>query len=81
MIFNGLVEAKLNYGIVTWAPVFAKIISSINIHVPDSLQKIVKTRNKVIRAIFRKPNYNKLAEAHTRVTPLEYSKTMRALPL
>ena len=69
---NGLVEAHLNYGIVMWASVFAKNISSINIqdHVPDSLQKIVKTQNKVIRAMFRKPNYDREAKAYTRVTPL-----------
>ena len=61
MVYNGLVEAHLNYGIVTWASGFATNISSNNIldHVPESLQKIVKTQNKVIRAIFRKPNYDK----------------------
>ena len=72
MIYNGLVEAHLNYGIVTWASGFATNISSSNIldHVPESLQKIVKIQNKVIRAIFRKPNYDKNSKTHTRVTPL-----------
>ena len=72
LIYNGLVEAHLNYGIVTWASGFAANINSTNIvdHVPDSLQKIVKAQNKVIRAIFRRPNYDKMTKTHTRVTPL-----------
>ena len=72
MIYSGLVEAHLNYGIVTWASEFATNISSTNVleHVPDSLQKIVKAQNKVIRAIFRRPNYDKKTKSHTRVTPL-----------
>ena len=72
MIYNGLVEAHLNYGIVTWASGFATNISSTNVleHVPDSLQKIVKAQNKVIRAIFLRPNYDKKTKTHTRVTPL-----------
>ena len=63
MIYNGLVEAHLNYGIVTWASGFATNISSTNVldNVPASLQKIVTIQNKVIRAIFRRPNYDKKA--------------------
>ena len=48
---------------------FAKT-SALSDHVPDCLQKIAKTQNKVIRAIFHKLNYDRKAKAHARVTPL-----------
>ena len=72
LIYNGLVEAHLNYGIVTWASEFAKNISSNEIRdcVPSSLAKIVKTQNKVLRAIYRKPNYDSKTSKHTSVTAL-----------
>ncbi len=72
MIYNGLVEAHLNYGIVTWASAFAKNITSTKIadQIPSCLQKIVKIQNKILRAIFRKPKYDKDARVHTSVTPL-----------
>ena len=72
MIYTGLVEAHLNYGIVTWASAFAKNITSTHAsdHIPKSLQYIAKTQNKVIRAIFRKPNYDKNTKTPTSVTPL-----------
>ena len=72
LIYSGLVEAHLNYGIVTWASAFAPNISSTQIkdHLPSCLGTMVKTQNKVIRAIFRKPNYDKDTKTNTRVTPL-----------
>jgi hypothetical protein len=44
---NGLVEAHLNYGIITWASGFATNIRNTYAihapnHAPDSLQKIIK---------------------------------------
>ena len=44
MVYAGLVEAHLNYGIVTWASAFAKNISSTQVsdHVPSCLQQTVK---------------------------------------
>ena len=72
IIYDGLVEAHLNYGIIRWASTFAKIISNIDIqdHVPDSLQKIVKTQNEVIRVLFRKPTHDRKAKVPTRATIL-----------
>ena len=72
LIYNGLVEAHLNYGIVTWASELAKNISSNEIKesIPSSLAKIVKVQNKVIRAIYRKPNYDRKTGNHTSVTAL-----------
>ena len=72
LIYNGLVEAHLNYGIVTWASEFAKNITSNEVkdNVPNSLVKIVKGQNKVLRAIYRKPNYDSKTGQHTSVTAL-----------
>ena len=81
LLYNGLVEAHLNYGIVTWASELAKNITSngINSKTPKSLDKIVKAQNKVLRAIYRKPNYDKTTGQHTSVTALY--KEMKVLKL
>ena len=81
LIYNGLVEAHLNYGIVTWASEFAKNISSNGIRdsVPSSLVKIVKVQNKVLRAIYRKPNYDRKTGNHTSVTALYKDLTVLKL--
>ena len=72
LIYSGLVEAHLNYGIVTWASSLATNISSTHIrdHVPNCMQNIVRIQNKIVRAIFRKPKYDKTSKMHTSVTPL-----------
>ena len=57
MVYAGLVDAKLNYGIIAWALAFAKIISSTQVsdHVPRCLQQTAKIQKMIIWAIFRKP--------------------------
>ena len=72
MVYAGLVEAHLNYGIVTWASAFAKNISSTQVsdHVPSCLQQTAKIQDMIIRAIFRKPRYNKDTCTHTSMAPL-----------
>ena len=81
LLYNGLVEAHLNYGIVTWASELAKNITSCEIKnkIPKSLDKIVKAQNKVLRAIYRKPNYDRNTGQHTSVTALY--KDMKVLKL
>ncbi len=81
MVYNGLVESHLNYGIVTWASSFGKNISSTHIDelIPVNLTEIVKTQNKILRAIFRKPKYDRKNQIHTSVTPLY--KELRVLKL
>ena len=50
MVYYGLVESHLNYGIVTWASALAKNISSTSVtsNIPISLQHVVTTQNKII---------------------------------
>ena len=81
MVYSGLVEAHLNYGIVTWASAFAKNISSTQVsdHVPSCLQQTAKIQNMIIRAIFRKPRYNKDTRTNTSMAPLY--KELNALKL
>ena len=81
LLYNGLVETHLNYGIVTWASELAKNINSYEIKskIPKSLDKIVKAQNKVLRAIYRKPNYDRNTGQHTSVTALY--KDMKVLKL
>ena len=72
MIYHGLVESHLNYAISAWGSVFSKNLTGTLMldHVPENLKILVTTQNKVIRAIFRKRNYNKETKTHTSVTPL-----------
>ncbi len=39
-------------------------------HIPINLIQLARTQNKVIRAIQRKPNYDKKSKTQTSVTPL-----------
>ena len=80
-IYNGLIEWHLHYGIVTWGAVLARNITgqfSLD-HIPDSIKQLVVAQNKVLRAIYRKPNYNKAEKTYTSVTSLY--KNFKALKL
>ena len=41
-----------------------------NVHVPENLKVLNSTLNKVLRAIFRKPRYDKKSKEHTASDPL-----------
>ncbi len=72
MVYHGLVESYLNYGITTWGSSFAKNLTGMYSldHVPENLKFLVTTQNKIIRAIFRKPRYDKKENMHTSMSPL-----------
>ncbi len=72
MIYHGLVESHINYGIATWGSSLAKNLTGMYSldHVPEDLRSLVTTQNKVVRAIFRKPRYDKKKKTHTSMTPL-----------
>ena len=72
MIYHSLVESHLNYAIVTWASSFSKNLSELSSseHIPEGLKSIQSVQNKVIRAIFRKPRFNKSLQMYTSNTPL-----------
>ena len=61
IIYHSLVESQLNYGILIWASNISKNIFGTykKGHVPNNLKVVKKSQNKVIRAIFRKPKYDK----------------------
>ena len=66
-VYLSLVESHLNYGILMWGSTIARNISGTFEldHIPDNLQQLTYTQNKVIRAIFRKPKYDKSSKLYT----------------
>ena len=72
MIYHAFVESHLNYAIVTWGSAFAKNLTTLDNStlIPEGLKQLVYTQNKVIRAIFRKPKYDKNTQTYTSNTPL-----------
>lgn len=72
VIYHSLVESYLNYGIVIWASEFAKNIMTDRDYnrIPTNLKKIVTTQNKIVRAICRKPKFNKKTKTYTKSAPL-----------
>ncbi len=80
-VYLSMVESHLNYGILTWGSTFARnITGSLDIdHIPINLQQLLYTQNKVIRAIFRKPKYDKLHKTYTSMSPLY--KVLKVLKL
>ena len=66
VIYHALVESHLNYGILVWGSVIAKYLTSLDFtHIPDSLKQLAYTQNKIIRAIFRKPKFNKDSQTYS----------------
>ena len=72
IIYHALVESHLNYGILAWgAPLAKNIVSNANSdHIPQNLKLLSSTQNKVLRAIFRKPKYDKITHSYTSNTLL-----------
>ena len=72
LIYYSLVEFHLSYGITMWGSEFAKnLMTDANYdRVPDSLKKIITVQNKIVRAILRKPKYDKVNQAYTEMSPL-----------
>ena len=72
MIYHSLVESHLNYAIVAWGSHFARnIVVSYSIdHVPEILKQLSYTQNKIIRAVFRKPKFDKSKQEYTSNSPL-----------
>ena len=72
-IYHSMVESHLNYGILMWGSNFSKNLTNDSYrpdHVPENLKKINSILNKVVRAIFRKPKYDKQSQEHTPSNPL-----------
>ena len=72
IVYHSLVESHLNYGILMWGSNFSRNIIGAyeNDHVPENLKVLNTTLNKVVRAIFRKPRYDKKNKEHTASNPL-----------
>ncbi len=66
-------ESHINYGILIWASSLSKNVSSQDLpigHVPTNLKNVKKAQNKVIRAIFRVPKYDRKNKKVTDMSPL-----------
>ena len=61
-----------NYGILIWASALNKnVINNVETgHVPFILKSIKKAQNKIVRAIFRLPKYDKRKQAYTETSKL-----------
>ena len=72
MIYHSLIESHLNYAITIWGSHFARNIAGIFEidHIPENLKHLCNVQNKIIRAIFRKPKFDKISQTYTRNTPL-----------
>ena len=72
IIYHSLVESHINYGILIWCSEFAKnlLTDSVYERVPQVLKNIITAHNKVIRALLRKPKYNKKTKTYTKMSPL-----------
>ena len=72
IIYHSLVESHLNYGILMWGSNLSKNITGNydHNHIPSNLKNLNKTINKVVRAIFRKPKYDKINKVNTPSSPL-----------
>ena len=66
-IYSGLVESHLSYGILVWAATPSRnLTTNLGIdHTPSSLKAIATAQNKIVRAIVRKPKYNKNEGTYT----------------
>ena len=71
-IYHSLVESHLNYGNIIWcSDASKKLMIDANLSsIPSSLKNLVATQNKIIRAIFRKPKFDKKENKYTSMNPL-----------
>ena len=81
IIYSSMVESHLNYGILTWASNLAKnITGQYDLdHTPENLKLLCTAQNKIIRAIVRKPKYDRVNKIHTSMSPL--FKTLETLTI
>ena len=85
LIYHSLVESHLNYGIMVWGSDLSKnLIHGVDNtyglnHIPKSLKLVDSNLKKVIRAIFRKPKYDKKTKSYTESSPLY--KTLKVFKL
>ena len=72
IIYYSMVESHLNYGILVWGSNFSKKILGKydSTYIPTNLKNLNKTLNKILRAIFRKPKYDKVQKVNTPSNPL-----------
>ena len=72
MIYHSLIESHLNYAISSWGSHFARNIKGkfeLD-HIPKILRQLSSTQNKIIRAVFRKPKFDKVSQTYTSNSPL-----------
>ena len=85
LIYHSLVESHLNYGIMVWGSDLSKnLIHGVDntyglSHIPKYLKLVDSNLKKVIRAIFRKPKYDKKTKSYTESSPLY--KTLKVFKL
>ena len=72
MVYHSLVESHLNYAITTWGSHFARNITGLFDldHTPEIMKPLCTAQNKILRAIFRKPKFDKTSQTYTRTAPL-----------
>ena len=72
VVYHSLVESHINYGIIIWCSEYSKnmLTDSMYNRIPEVLKSIITAQNKIIRAIFRKPKYDRVTHEYTKMTPL-----------
>ena len=71
-IYHSLIESHINYGIIIWCSEYAKnLLTDADYNrIPDCFKSVITAQNKVVRAIFRKPKYDRNQKQYTRTSPL-----------
>ena len=72
MVYHSLVQSQLNYGIIIWG---SNLIKNVRgkfelDHVPKNLRSLNVAINKIVRAITRKPRFDKKTGCNTPSKPL-----------
>ena len=72
IIYYSLVQSHLNYGILIWGSSLSKnVVGKYELnHIPANLKNVNTVINKIIRAIARKPKYDKTTRLNTPSKPL-----------
>ena len=81
IIYHSLVESYVNYGILVWCSELSKNLTQdydMN-HIPQNLQSINVALNKIMRAIFGLPKFNKKTKMYTESSPLYKKLTVLKL--
>ena len=71
-LYHALVESHLNYGILIYASNFSKYVTSVDVKnsIPNNLTQLVVTQNKILRAIFRIPKYDRINKIYNDTSSL-----------